>query len=103
MDTAGKIAEHCRILVITKAADGAMVYAGDQCRTLQAPEVKEIDSTECGDIFAATFFIRLNQGDDPWTAAAIANHLAAHSATRTGLESIPKPEEIKDALRLRVV
>jgi sugar/nucleoside kinase (ribokinase family) len=101
LEAANVIARECHILAITLGADGAMVYAGDESRHLKAPTVKPVDPTGCGDIFAATFFVCLEQGDDPWTAGAIANLLAAKASTREGLASIPIPDEIDDALQLR--
>ena len=102
LDPASDIAALVKILVVTMSADGAMVYKDGESRHIPAPSMIEVNPTGCGDIFAATFFIRLSEGDDPWTAAAIANQLAACSVTRVGLASIPSSEEIQDALQLRV-
>jgi sugar/nucleoside kinase (ribokinase family) len=99
---AGEIAAACKILAITLGVDGCMVYAAGEQRHLQASGVTEVDPTGCGDIFAAVFFICLEQGDGPWTAGAIANRLAGRAATRRGLASIPNHEEIHDAFQLRL-
>jgi sugar/nucleoside kinase (ribokinase family) len=101
LEPADTIASECLILAITLGAEGAVIYAGNEDRHLNAPNVTEVDTTGCGDIFAATFFICLEQDDDPWTAASIANQIAAIAATRKGLDSIPRPEEITNALKLR--
>lgn len=103
LEPAGSIASECFILAITLGPEGAVIYAENEDRHIIAPSVTEVDSTGCGDIFAATFFICLEQGDDPWTAASIANQIAATAATRKGLDSIPRPEEIMDALKLRAL
>jgi sugar/nucleoside kinase (ribokinase family) len=99
---AREIAAACKILAITLGVEGCMVYKAGEQRHLEGSGVTELDPTGCGDIFAAVFFICLEQGDDPWTAGAIANQLAARAATRKGLASIPNHEEIQDAFQLRL-
>jgi sugar/nucleoside kinase (ribokinase family) len=101
LEPAAIIASECLILAITLGAEGAVIYAGNEHRHLIAPSVTEVDPTGCGDIFAAAFFICLEQGEGPWTAASIANYIAAIAATRKGLDSIPRPKEITNALKLR--
>ncbi len=101
LEDAMAIANRCQILAVTLGSAGAMVYHKEDARLIPAPAIEEIDPTGCGDIFAASFFICLEAGDDPWTAAAIANRLAANAAERKGLESVPKPHEIKQALKMR--
>lgn len=89
------MANHTRILAVTEGAAGARLYwHGDQ-RRFRAPEMHDADSTGAGDIFAASFFIRLQATRDPWEAARFATQLSAHSVTRKGLEGIPTPEEIQ--------
>jgi sugar/nucleoside kinase (ribokinase family) len=91
------MAQDCRVLAVTRGARGTSVYWGGKQRTLAAPQVKEVDPVGAGDIFAAAFFIHLGRTGSPWEAAAFANHLAAQSVTRLGLEGIPKPEEVASA------
>ncbi len=96
-----RYAPRTSLLVITHGADGCTVYhRGESCSFL-APSVPEVDPTGAGDIFAATFFIALQRTGDPWQAARLANCLAAHSVTRSGLESIPTPEEIARCFSLK--
>jgi sugar/nucleoside kinase (ribokinase family) len=94
------LAQRSRILVVTQAANGARVYWRGQRRDFPAPQVRELDSTGSGDIFAACFLVRLHQSRDPWEAARFANLLAAASVTRSGLNSVPLAEEIRAALEL---
>jgi sugar/nucleoside kinase (ribokinase family) len=101
LEDAGDIAGECDILAITLGAEGALIYYDDEVRHCAAPSVHEADPTGCGDIFAASFFIGLEMGRDPWEAAALANELAAISATRKGLDSIPRPDEIITVLAAR--
>jgi sugar/nucleoside kinase (ribokinase family) len=42
--------------------------------------------------------MRLHATRDPWEAARFANQIAAISVTRTGLDSIPTPNEVQESL-----
>jgi sugar/nucleoside kinase (ribokinase family) len=94
---AQEMADHCKILAVTDAARGAKVFWNGQRHDLPAPTVEEIDPTGSGDIFAAAFFVRLYQTDNPLEAARFANYLAAASVTRRGLASTPTADEIQGA------
>ncbi len=87
-----------RVLAVTEAANGVRIYWNGDVRTFRAPPSIEVDPTGAGDIFAAAFFVRLNQTRDPWESARFANQLAAASVTRRGLQGIPTPDEIKSSL-----
>ncbi len=87
----------CRIFVVTEGAKGSRLYWNGDLRYFPPPEVVELDSTGAGDIFAACFFCRLFQTQDPWEAARFATQLAAQSVTRAGLNSIPTPQEIQNS------
>ncbi len=90
-----KIAASIPVFVVTEAARGARVYWNGDLRHFKAPTVTEVESTGAGDIFAAAFFIRYHQTRNPWEAARFANHLAALSVTRKGLDSIPRKDEVR--------
>ena len=89
-----RYAAQTRLLVVTQAAKGCTVHVAGQSRHFSAPVVPEVDPTGVGDVFAAAFFVRLQQDGDPWTAARFANCVAAHSVTRVGLSGTPDPEEV---------
>ncbi len=92
------MANHTRVLAVTEGAAGSRLYwHGDQ-RRFSSPKMEEIDATGAGDIFAASFFIRLQVTRDPWEAARFATQLSAYSVTRRGLESVPTPEEIQTCM-----
>ena len=92
------MAHQTRILAVTEAEAGAVLYWNGDRRRFRAPEVKEVDATGAGDIFASAFFIRLHQTRDPWEAARFATQLSARSVTRMGLEGIPTQHEIDECL-----
>jgi sugar/nucleoside kinase (ribokinase family) len=94
-------AAQARLLVVTRGAAGCTLYWRGRAHTIPAPRVRQVvDPTGAGDVFAAAFFCRLWQmPDDPLGAARFATQLASVSVARAGLESIPTPEEIEEALR----
>ena len=95
-----ELAKFCKIVVMTDGADGANVYWEGQKQHFPAPLVEEADPTGAGDIFAAAFFIHLQQTQDPWSAARMATILAANSVSRRGVNSTPTIMEV-DAAQAR--
>lgn len=87
-------AKWARVLVVTEGARGCTVFTPAGARQFAAPSVTEVDPTGAGDIFAAVFFIHLYETDDAWAAARLANHLAALSVTRPGLQGVPTMDEV---------
>lgn len=85
------------VFVVTENYKGARVYWHNDARFISAPEVKYVDDTGAGDIFATAFFYRYLFTKDPWEAGRFAVMLASWSVTRMHLESIPTPEEITKA------
>ena len=92
------MAHQTRILVVTEADAGCVLYWNGDRRRFRAPAVHEVDATGAGDVFAAAFFIRLLKTRDPWEAARFATLIASHSVTRVGLNGIPTPQEIEASL-----
>ena len=89
------MAGQTRVLAVTEADAGCVLYWHGDRRRFRAPEMKEVDATGAGDIFAAAFFVRLFSTRDPWEAARFATLIASHSVTRVGLHGIPTPHEIE--------
>jgi sugar/nucleoside kinase (ribokinase family) len=92
------MAHQTRILCLTEAEAGCVLYWNGDRRRFRAPTVTEVDSTGAGDIFAAAFFTRLHATRDPWEAARFATQLASRSVARVGLEGIPTQKEIDESL-----
>ncbi|MCD6401675.1 MAG: hypothetical protein J7L73_07075 [Anaerolineales bacterium] len=86
-----------KVLVVTEAADGAVVYWNGEVRRVQTQRVPEVDATGAGDIFATAFFYHYFHNKDPWGAAKFANRIATISVTRGGLSSVPTSEEVHAA------
>ena len=87
-----------RVLVVTEADAGCVLYWHGDRRRFRAPKVEEVDATGAGDVFAASFFTRYFSTRDPWEAARFATLVASHSVTRTGLDGIPTPQEIETSM-----
>lgn len=96
----GRWAKAARRLVVTEGADGATVYSAGATRRFPAPTVEVVDPTGAGDIFAAAFFVRLNETGDAWQAARFAIALASASVTREALDGIPTEAEVVAARNL---
>jgi hypothetical protein len=92
------MANNCRVLAVTEGAAGARLYWNGDLRRFRALQVREVDPTGAGDIFAAAFFWRFSTTQDPWAAARFATQLASYSVTRRGLDSIPTKQEIQTCL-----
>ena len=92
------MAHNTRILCLTEAEAGAVLYWNGDRRRFRPTAVEEVDGTGAGDIFAAAFFVRLHSTRDPWEAARFATQLAARSVTRVGLNGIPTSQEIEECL-----
>lgn len=88
------VAPHCKLLVVTRAAEGARVYSGGHWTDLPAPSSEERDPTGAGDIFAAVFFSEMSRTGNALVAAQLANLIASASVAREGLESTRAAGEI---------
>ena len=86
------------LAVVTAGAAGALLYVnGDRFEVKPRPTV-EVDATGAGDVFAASFFVRLHKTRDPWEAARFATLIASRSVTRPGLDGIPTAQEVEESM-----
>ena len=81
-------------LVLTRGDHGARVYARGEWRDAPAYPVNVADPTGAGDVFAAAYFIALEEQRDPFAAAKFANSAASFAIEKPGLEGIPSRAEI---------
>jgi sugar/nucleoside kinase (ribokinase family) len=86
------------ILVVTEGANGARVYWNSDVRYFRPPLETEVDPVGAGDVFATSFFIRLQASRDPWEAARVATLAAANSVTRPGIKGVPTQMEVQKFL-----
>ena len=92
------MAHQTRILAVTEANHGCVLYWHGDRRRFRAPVVPEVDATGAGDVFAAAFFVRLLKTRDLWESARFATLIATRSVTRVGLAGIPTAEDIEECL-----
>ena len=84
-------------VVVTRGAEGCLVWTDDGPLEIPATRVTAIDTTAAGDAFNGALAVRLAEGDDLATAAAWANRVAAISVTRHGAQtSLPTAAELAD-------
>ena len=88
-DLARQIASRVPVLVVTRGADGCVVYQGEQVVEFPAFSARVVDATGAGDVFAAALFIRLDETDDVAESARFAAAVAALSIEGEGLSRIP--------------
>lgn len=100
-DAIAELVRAVPLAVVTQAGDGATVYAANGPRPLPARPAKVVDPTGAGDVFAAAFFIRLAETNDPFEAAAFANIVASFSIEGFGMTAIPTREQVEAWVRSR--
>jgi sugar/nucleoside kinase (ribokinase family) len=80
--------ESAKILVVTKAANGADVYAENQKQHFPSYTVIEKDATGAGDVFAAAFFIKYASTKNIEIAAGYAHVAASFVVEGVGLSNV---------------
>jgi sugar/nucleoside kinase (ribokinase family) len=87
--------EHARVLVVTHGRQGATVCQGGRAERVPAYDVRETDSTGAGDVFAAAYLLRLDEGADCIEAARFANSAASFCVEGLGATSLPTREQVE--------
>lgn len=87
-----------RALVLTVGNRGAIVYHGGREEHVTAFDVREVDPTGAGDVFAAVCLVRLYETGDLVDAVRYANCAASFVVEGVGIAGIPTREAIEDRL-----
>ena len=97
------LAMGCRVVALTMGKDGTMVAVPGERRLIPALPVEAVDATGAGDTFDGAFLAEwLQNGRDPFAAAAYANAAAALSTLGYGaVAPIPARERVQAFLRAR--
>lgn len=98
-ERARDLARWARVVVVTEGARGCWVLSGESERHLPAFPTVPIDTIGAGDVFAAAFFVRLTELEDPWEAARFASVAAALSLRAPGVAGVPDRSEVLAVLR----
>ncbi len=91
-------AQHCRLIALTRGAQGATLFIAGQPEHVPAFLATERDPTGAGDVFAAALLTRLHETGDPLAAARFAAAAAASSVEGRGVSSLPSRAEIERRL-----
>jgi hypothetical protein len=84
------------IVVVTFGGAGCVVLRGaDDYRVPTPFRPVVVDDTGAGDVFAAAFLIRLQEGSDPFQAATFAHAAAALNLGELGVKGIATREEVR--------
>jgi len=86
------------IVVLTRGARGATIYAGKGTLHVPACPAREVDPTGAGDVFAAAFLIRYAAEKDLLGAARFAAATAALAVEGAGPSAIPTAAEVEERL-----
>jgi sugar/nucleoside kinase (ribokinase family) len=87
----------CRILAVTRAGLGCDVYARgrEPIHSTAFRPARIVDSTGCGDVFAAAFFDRLAMGRSIDESADWANCVASFAVEGIGTSAIPTIDAVQ--------
>lgn len=85
-----------RTYAVTRGAQGAVIFDGEQTFNVPAPQVIAVDSNGAGDMFAGAFLYALSQGRAYETAAKLAVKAAAKVVSQYGPRL--RPEQYADLL-----
>ncbi|MGQ9553123.1 MAG: PfkB family carbohydrate kinase [Anaerolineae bacterium] len=91
-------ARHCPITVITQGYRGCTLLMNGESISLPTRPAVEIDPTGAGDVFAAAFFVRLHETQDPVEAARFANVVGSFSVEGVGTSAIPQRSVVESWL-----
>lgn len=88
--------DRVRIVVLTRGARGATIYAGKGTLHVPAYPAHEADPTGAGDVFAAAFLIRYIEEKDLLGAARFAAATASLAVEGVGPSAIPTAAQVKE-------
>ncbi len=91
-------ADQIPVLVVTQDKEGCMLFDNGEKRSIPARPACVIDPTGAGDVFAAAFFIRLQETADGVDAACFANVAASMALERLGPAGCPTRPEVEEEL-----
>jgi sugar/nucleoside kinase (ribokinase family) len=83
-----------RFAVLTRGSLGCVVYADGHAQGVPGFPAHAVDPTGAGDVFAAAFFIRLQETGDAIAAARFANAAGALAVQAPGIAGIPTRDQV---------
>jgi sugar/nucleoside kinase (ribokinase family) len=98
-DIEESLVQDCAHVFMTQAELGGIHYDHGVPHRYTTPQVKVLNPTGAGDIFAAALLCAYQRLQDWDRAALVAARLGAISVTRVGLVSAPTPDEVEAAFQ----
>lgn len=95
-----QLAQRIPIVVLTRAERGATVFVSGAPTDVAAFPAKVVDPTGAGDVFAAAFFMALQQGQLPVAAARWACAAAAYAIEGPGISTLPTTAQVEARFKL---
>ena len=86
------------VLIYTKGKDGANVHHNGEWHHIDAFDVREVDPTGAGDVFAAAYLVRYRETKDVLNSARFASCAASLSVQAQGASGIPTRGQIEARL-----
>lgn len=83
------------VLIVTEGEQGCTIFHEGQSQSVPPRPATPTDLTGAGDVFAAAFFIRLQETNDLWASARFANVAASMAIERPGPAGVPTRAEIE--------
>ncbi len=83
-----ELASEDRIFALTEGERGARVYARGRCFRVPAFSCPELEPTGAGDVFAASFLVALQEGQEPLDAAQFAACAASFAVEAPGIAGV---------------
>ena len=97
-EAAERLQAICRSFVITRSADGAILYDGTSMHRVAAEKVKAVNTNGAGDMFAGAFFYALWRGADMVNACEFAVKAAGAVVCQAGPRlSLDTTSALRDA------
>ncbi len=83
-DAVEAIKQHCKTFAITRGAEGALVFDGEQLHSVAPHSVKPVDSNGAGDLFAGAFLYAISHNHSFPEAGKLASLASATLVTQFG-------------------
>jgi sugar/nucleoside kinase (ribokinase family) len=91
------------IVIVTRAKEGAVVYAPGQTLTLGTYSAEERDPTGAGDCFGAAFLVRYAETGDVEESGRFASCVGSFVVEGAGIAGIPTREDVEARMKRQVV
>lgn len=90
--------KHAPFVIVTRAGQGATVFAGERVLTVGACTAVERDPTGAGDCFGSAFLVRYEETGNIEEAARFASCVGACVVEKDGIAGIPSREAVESRM-----